>query len=85
MSTEYELRIDGKAVMYDTMLSQPLIDRWIEECVKDPDAKTQVEIVRVKEDSVFNQHIFHRIRKQDERHRAELAALEDRLKKETQP
>jgi hypothetical protein len=74
--SEYQLRINGKAIMYSTDMCSALMDKWVEECVKDPEACTQIEIVRVKEDIIYNQYIFHKIRQQHEKHKQFLSCID---------
>lgn len=68
-AAEYQLRVDGKPVRYYTELCQDLLSDWREEAAKYPNAEKQVEIVRVREDVVFNQYHFRQFQKMFERMR----------------
>lgn len=70
---EYELRVDGKAIRYSADLCSSFLDAWAEECAKYPNAEKQVEIVRVKEDVIFSQYHFHRLKRLYESHSVQLS------------
>ena len=76
--SEYQLRINGEAVLYGTELTSEIMDRWVSECFKDPEATKQIEVVRVKEDVIYNQYTFHKIRLQHEANRLYLKTLDNR-------
>jgi len=59
--SEYQIRIDGNAVRYYTILSHSVIDEYLDICNDNSDC--YVDICRVNHEIIMNQGCYHAMKR----------------------